>query len=97
MAMTHQYGNRLFLNEKGGHRAEKGRALRKGGEKQRGMCHGGGWAIAAGEGNGASAIPGPAAWPHQHGETALCRGCDTKGSWEKISKADLILQVCEVK
>lgn len=35
MAMTHQDGNRLFLNEKGGHGAEEGRALRKGGEKQR--------------------------------------------------------------
>lgn len=73
MAMTHQCGNRLFLNEKGGHGAEEGRALRKGGEKQRDACHGGGRAIAGGEGSGASALPGPAAWPHQRGETAVCR------------------------
>lgn len=92
MAMTHRRGNRLFLNEKGGHGAEEGRALRKGGGKGRDVCPGGGRAIAgSGAGRGAEHQPprGPAAWPHQCGETGV--------SWEKISKEGLTLQVCKAE
>lgn len=43
-----QRGNRIFLKEKGGHRAVEGRALGKGGEKQRDGC------VTQGEGSKAS-------------------------------------------
>jgi len=93
MAMTHQSGNRLFLNEKGGHGAEEGRALRKGGrETARRVSQ-----RRKGDRRQGAERSISRAGTHQHGETAVCRDRDTTASWERIGKGDLTLQVCEIK